>query len=87
MLRGWITLGSDRILTAVQRKFKSLSGTRQFNLISFCLNIDRTPQGLKDTSEYPNWFAELLARGWAETDLEKVAGLNLLRVLRGAEAV
>jgi membrane dipeptidase len=38
-------------------------------------------------SEYPNLFAELLARGWAEIDLEKVAGLNLLRVFRGAEAV
>lgn len=38
-------------------------------------------------SEYPNLFAELLARGWAETDLEKIAGLNLLRVLRGAESV
>jgi membrane dipeptidase len=42
---------------------------------------------LKDVSEYPNLFAELLSRGWAEADLEKVAGLNLLRVFRGAEAV
>lgn len=49
--------------------------------------VSRTPQGLKDVSEYPNLFAELLARGWAEPDLEKVAGLNLLRVLRGTEAV
>lgn len=47
----------------------------------------RTPEGLKDVSEYPNLFAELFARGWTETDLEKVAGWNLLRVLRGAEAV
>lgn len=49
--------------------------------------FDRTPQGLEDVSKYPNLFAELLARGWAETDLEKLAGLNLLRALRGAEAV
>ncbi|XP_057372398.1 dipeptidase 1-like [Daphnia carinata] len=49
--------------------------------------ITEVPVGLKDVSEYPNLFAELLARGWAETDLEKVAGLNLLRVLRGAESV
>lgn len=42
---------------------------------------------MKDVSEYPNLFAELLARGWTETDLEKVAGLNLLRALRGAELV
>ncbi|EFX80770.1 hypothetical protein DAPPUDRAFT_196706 [Daphnia pulex] len=49
--------------------------------------ITEVPVGLKDVSEYPNLFAELLARGWAEADLEKIAGLNLLRVLRGAEAV
>lgn len=42
---------------------------------------------MKDVSEYPNLFAELLARGWTETDLEKVAGLNLLKALRGAESV
>ena len=53
----------------------------------FFFIFNRTPKGLKDVSEYPNLFAELLARGWAESDLEKVAGLNLLRVLRGTEAV
>jgi len=49
--------------------------------------MSRVPVGLKDVSEYPNLFAELLSRGWAEADLEKIAGLNLLRVLRGAEGV
>lgn len=51
------------------------------------LIFSRTPLGLKDVSEYPNLFAELLARGWSEADLEKLAGLNLIRVFKGAESV
>lgn len=47
----------------------------------------RAPQGLEDVSGYPNLFAELLARGWLETDLEKLAGRNVLRVLSTAEQV
>ena len=50
--------------------------------LTYTYDLNRTPEGLKDVSEYPNLFAELLARGWAETDLEKVAGLNLLRVFK-----
>ena len=43
--------------------------------------------GLEDTSKYPHLFAELLRQGWTEDDLEKVAGRNLLRVLRYVEQV
>ena len=38
-------------------------------------------------SKYPDLFAELLLRGWTEGELEKLAGLNVLRVLRQAEQV
>jgi len=58
------------------------------NILNICLlNEHRTPTGLENVSKYPNLFAELLARGWTEPDLEKLAGQNLLRVLRGAEKV
>jgi membrane dipeptidase len=43
------------------------------------------PAGLTDVSCYPALFAELLARGWTETDCAALAGGNLLRVLRAAE--
>ena len=43
------------------------------------------PAGLADVSGYPALFAELLARGWTETDCAALAGGNLLRVLRDAE--
>jgi microsomal dipeptidase-like Zn-dependent dipeptidase len=36
---------------------------------------------------YPNLFAELIRRGWRDEDLGKLAGGNVLRVLRTAEAV
>jgi membrane dipeptidase len=44
------------------------------------------PEGLEDVSCYPALFAELLDRGWSEDDCARVAGGNVLRVMRGAEA-
>ncbi|MEX1212804.1 MAG: dipeptidase [Balneolaceae bacterium] len=49
--------------------------------------ITSTPRGLEDVSTYPALFAELLRRGYSEEDLKKIAGENLLRVFRKAEAV
>ena len=45
------------------------------------------PKGLEDVSCYPALFAELAERGYADEDLAKVAGRNVLRVMRAAEAV
>jgi membrane dipeptidase len=44
------------------------------------------PEGLEDVSRYPYLFAELIRRGWSDADLKKLAGANVLRALRGAEA-
>ena len=49
--------------------------------------IPTLPEGLEDVSTYPDLFAELLKRGYTEEELEKIAGLNMLRVLREAEDV
>ncbi len=52
-------------------------------------DFDGTPDvtvGLEDVSTYPALFAELLARGWTEPDCAALAGGNLLRALRAAEA-
>ena len=43
------------------------------------------PLGLEDVSRYPDLFAELAARGYGDEDLAKVAGRNVLRVMREAE--
>jgi membrane dipeptidase len=40
------------------------------------------PDGLEDTTTFPSLFAELIRRGWSEENLEKLAGGNMLRVMR-----
>ncbi len=48
---------------------------------------DEVTVGLEDVSRYPDLFAELIRRGWSDADLAKLAGANVLRALRKAEAV
>jgi membrane dipeptidase len=48
--------------------------------------IPYTPTGLEGVETYPRVFAELIRRGWSDSDLAKLAGGNVLRALRGAEA-
>jgi membrane dipeptidase len=49
--------------------------------------IPYTPVGLTGVQDYPNLFAELIRRGWSDENLSKLAGGNVLRALRQAEAV
>ena len=48
--------------------------------------IPYTPTGLEGVETYPRLFAELIRRGWSDANLAKLAGGNVLRALRGAEA-
>jgi membrane dipeptidase len=45
------------------------------------------PVGLEDVSTYPALLAELLRRGYSDSDIAKIAGGNVLRVLESAERV
>ncbi|HEX8153654.1 MAG TPA: dipeptidase, partial [Thermoanaerobaculia bacterium] len=49
--------------------------------------ISTTPEGLESVATYPVLFAELARRGYSDEDLRKIAGLNVLRVMRKNEAV
>lgn len=49
--------------------------------------IDVTPLGLDGADKYPALLEELARRGWSDGDLAKLAGGNLLRVMRDAEIV
>ncbi len=47
---------------------------------------DSLPIGFKDVSDYPNFIDGLLARGYSESDIEKILGGNLMRVWQEVEA-
>jgi membrane dipeptidase len=49
--------------------------------------VQELPVGLEDVAAYPRLFAELRRRGYSDAELRKVAGRNVLRVLRDAEEV
>ncbi|MFF1816655.1 dipeptidase [Kribbella sp. NPDC058245] len=49
--------------------------------------VPETPVDLPDVSSYPLLFEALAERKWSDQDLEKLAGGNILRVLRASDDV
>lgn len=49
--------------------------------------ITSTPVGLEGVETYPALLAELLRRGWTDGEIKKLAGENVLRVMREVEKV
>ena len=49
--------------------------------------IEDTVDGLNGVEDYPDLLTELARRGWSDDDLAKLAGGNVLRVMRQVEAV
>lgn len=47
---------------------------------------DTLPAGVKSVADYPSIVAGLLARGYSDSDIEKIVGGNLLRVWSAVEA-
>ena len=48
--------------------------------------IDEWPEGIGNPSDFPNLLELLRSRGYTRTQLEKLAGGNLWRVLKQADA-
>jgi membrane dipeptidase len=65
----------------------ALAGVDHVGIGSDYDGIDQVPRGLEDVSTFPALLAELSRREWSEADLRKLAGENVLRVMREAEAV
>jgi membrane dipeptidase len=66
---------------------RDVAGADHVGIGSDLDGIDQVPIGLEDVSKFPDLLAELVRRGWSDEDLAKLAGGNVLRVLRTAEAV
>lgn len=75
---------------------KSVTGPNHLGIGGDFDGVDSTPEGLNDVSKYPDLF-DMLSNGvynngttfepWTREDLQKLAGLNLLRVFREVEKV
>jgi membrane dipeptidase len=66
---------------------RTIAGPDHVGIGSDFDGIPTVPVGLEDVSTYPALTAELLRRGWPDTDIRKALGMNVLRVMRNAEAV
>ena len=64
-----------------------VAGAQHVGLGSDFDGITSTPQDLTSVAAYPALFAELIRRGYTDDQLKGIAGLNVLRVMRKAEAV
>ncbi|HYC96724.1 dipeptidase [Brevundimonas sp.] len=49
--------------------------------------VSSLPDGVEGVDAYPRILATLMANGWSEADIRKLAGGNVLRVMRAVEAV
>jgi membrane dipeptidase len=89
-VRSWRERGPKATLAQVAdhvEHLRQVAGVDHVGIGSDFDGISSVPVGLEDVSKFPDLLAELLRRGWTDADVKKVAGLNVLRVLRDADRV
>jgi membrane dipeptidase len=67
-------------------QIRKVAGADHVGLGSDFDGIPDTPEGLEGVNRFPALLAELMRRGWSDSDIAKVAGENLLRVMSSVEA-
>jgi membrane dipeptidase len=66
---------------------KQVAGIDHVGIGSDFDGIPDAPRGLEGVDRYPALLVELMRRGWSDTDVAKLAGENVLRVMAEAERV
>jgi membrane dipeptidase len=66
---------------------RGIAGVDHVGLGSDYDGVSALPAGMEDVSGYPALLVELMRRGWTREEIAKLAGLNVLRVMREAERV
>jgi membrane dipeptidase len=66
---------------------RRIAGVDHVGLGSDFDGIPDAPVGLDAVDKYPALLEELMRRGWSDTDIAKLAGENVLRVMAAAEQV
>ena len=91
-LKTWLTANPEPRATLAQvadhiDHIRKVAGIDHIGIGSDFDGITSVPVGLEDVSKYPALTAELLKRDYADGDVKKILGLNVLRALRRAEEV
>ncbi|MEO7522157.1 MAG: dipeptidase [Gemmatimonas sp.] len=66
---------------------KTVAGASHIGIGGDFDGITETVVGLEDVSKYPDLLAELVRRGWTDSQIKGLAGENVLRALTEAELV
>jgi len=66
---------------------RDLAGIDHVGIGSDYWGMPDMPIGLEDVSGFPRLFAVLIQRGWSDEHLRKLAGQNMLQVMRKTETV
>ena len=66
---------------------RSVIGIEHIGIGSDFDGVPSVPKGLEDVSQYPMLTAELLHRNYADEDIIKILGGNILRVMRQIEKI
>ncbi len=90
-MEGWVAANPSPKATIAQvadhiDHIRKVAGIDHIGIGGDFGGVDTLPEGLENVSKYPALFAELVRRGYSETDLAKIAQGNVLRVMRGVEA-
>ena len=88
--RAWLAANPKPVATLAQvadhvDHAREVAGVDHVGLGGDFDGTDDLPVGLEDVAGYPRLLAELAGRGWSASDLERLTGRNVLRVLRAAE--
>jgi len=76
----------DQVIAHIEH-VRDVAGIDHVGIGSDYWGMPDGPLGLEEVSGFPRLFAALICRGWSEEDLARLAGQNLLRVMRQVEKV
>ena len=91
-LAAWTTAHPQPVATIADvvahiQHIRDVAGVDHVGLGGDYDGVDSLPVGLEGVDAYPRLLAALMANGWSEADIRKLAGENALRVMRAVEAV
>ena len=78
--------GEEADVVAHIQHVRQVAGIDHVGLGADFDGIGSLPEGMTGVDAYPRILAALMDAGWTEADIRKIAGENLLRVMRAVEA-